>query len=86
VGTRLKVWKMKPIEARPQPGDLALAKPGHVLTVELDAPCRGPVQPAEQVEQRGLAVPRAALNCQPLTVLDVQSEIADRGNVWRPLT
>src|SRR5205814_1563669 len=41
---------------------------------------RGPVQPAEQVEQRGLAVPGAALHGQPLAVLDHQGEIPDRGD------
>src|SRR6516225_4012905 len=79
-GHQVEGLEDEPDRFRPQPGHLTLAEPRQVLPVELDGSRRRPVQPAEQVEQGGLAVPGAALHGQPLAVLDHQGEIADRGN------
>ena len=69
---RLKVWKMKPIEVARTLGELALPQPGQVLAAELDGAGGGPVQRAEDLQQRALAVAGGSLDGQPVAVGDDQ--------------
>src|SRR5215467_10659497 len=66
-------------------GDLNLPPRRQVLAVEVHHPRGGPVQAAEELEQRGLAVAGRALDGEPLPVLDPQIHAGQRVNRGPPL-
>ena len=63
--------------ARPHLADPGFWRGGQVLPGEADPAPGRPVQAAQQLEQRGLAVPGLALDGEPLPRPDVQVELAD---------
>ena len=72
VGTRLNVWKMNPIDSARTLVTWLSRNCARSLAIvaELDAAGRRPVQPAEHLQQRRLAVPGGALDGEPLAVVD----------------
>ena len=56
-GSRWKNWKTKPMWRRRSAAQRLLAGAGDLLAGDLDRPGVGPVEPAEQVQQRRLPVP-----------------------------
>ena len=72
----------EPHRRGPDFGDLALPEGGQVLAVEVHDARGRPVQAAEDLQQRGLAVAGRALDGEPLPVLDDQvnpGQRVDRG-------
>src|SRR5258707_989400 len=69
-----------PAPPAPRPGDPGLPHPAEVHAVELDRPGGRPVQAADDLQQRGLAVARRALDGQPLAILDHQVRAPQRSN------
>jgi hypothetical protein len=57
----------------PDVGDARVVQSG-----QIGAGCR-PVERAQQLQQRGLAVPGATLDRQPVTVRNLQADLADGG-------
>ena len=64
----------------PHLGHLGLAQLREVAPVEFDDAGRRPVQAAEHLQQRGLALPGGALDGQPFAVLDDQVHAAQGGD------
>ena len=54
-GTRLKAWKTKPSLSRRSDGERLVVEVGELLPVDDHGAGAGPVEPGEQVHQRGLA-------------------------------
>jgi hypothetical protein len=67
----------EPDRGRAQLGELVLAELAQFGAVQLDGSFGGPVQPAEQVQQGGFAVPGAALHGQPFAIPDHQVQVPD---------
>ena len=70
MGTRPNVWKTKATERPPDVHQRVLAQRGELVPVDDDPAARGPVQAAEQVEERRLAAARPAAHGQQLAPRD----------------
>ncbi len=81
VGKRLKRWKTKPILSRRMPVRSASSRHGDVDAVHEDAAAGGPRQPAQQVQQGGLAAARGPDDGDELAALHVQVHAAQRLHV-----
>jgi hypothetical protein len=76
-GHQVEGLENEPDRFRAQPGERFLAQRAQVGAVQLDAAVGGPVEGAEQVQQRGLAAPGAPLHGQPAAVFDDQVQVPD---------
>src|ERR1700730_6201393 len=79
-GDQVEGLEDEPDGGGPDLGDLALPQVGQVLAVEVHDARGRPVQAAQDLQQRGLAVSGRALDGQPFAVLDDQVHPRERGH------